>query len=195
MKQIRIILAYSLIAIGAILPACKDKTDSTTGTGTDTTTTFTNTDTTTNRGMTDTNSTARTTRRKGSVRVVTPVAETTTEKKPAMSTDTRGYYNYTETLPVFPGGQSTLEETINNSLEYPEEALDNNVEGTVTVRFTIDENGKVGNVQTTGPTLGHGLEEAAMKAISSLGKWTPGTVNGKNVKAWYSLPLTFRIEQ
>ena len=147
--------------------------------------------------MSDTSThTARTTRmgpRKGTVHVSAapkPVAKT--EK---MQTDASGYYNYTQTSPAFPGGQSSLEDYINRQVEYPEDALENDVQGTVMVRFTIDENGKVGNVQTAGNQFGHGLEDAAMKVISQMPKWTPGTVNGKKVKGWYTIPVTFKIEE
>ena len=112
-----------------------------------------------------------------------------------MQTDVKGYYNYTEANPVYPGGQTSLEDYINNNLEYPQDALDNGIQGTVNVKFTIDENGKVGNVQTSSAALGHGLEEAAMKVVSGMPNWTPGMINGKKVKAWYTLPITFRIEE
>src|SRR5712671_717997 len=83
---------------------------------------------------------------------------TTVDKSNNMSTDKMGYYNYTETAPVFPGGQASLENYITNNIEYPQEAIDNNAEGTVHVMFTVDENGQVGNAKTTGAVIGHGLE-------------------------------------
>ena len=119
----------------------------------------------------------------------------TVDKSSKMQTDAQGYYNYTETAPVYPGGQGSLEDYINNNLEYPQEAIDNGIQGPVTVKFTIDENGKVANVQTSGTPLGHGLEEAAMKVVSGMPVWTPGMINGKKVKAWYMLPVTYRIEE
>jgi periplasmic protein TonB len=116
------------------------------------------------------------------------------DKTSPIKTDKAGFYNYTETAPIFAGGQSGLETYINNNLEYPQDAMDNSVEGTVNVIFTIDENGKVGNVKTSGNNPGYGLNEAAMKAISAMPAWTPGKIKGKNVKAWYTLPVTYRIE-
>jgi protein TonB len=123
------------------------------------------------------------------------VASTSMNKPAKIETDKQGYYNYMPTAPVFAGGQSALEAYINKQVTYPEDALENNVEGTVMVKFTIDENGKVGNVQTTGNQFGYGLEEAAMKVISQMPRWTPGTVNGKKAKGWYTIPVTFKIEE
>ena len=170
-----------------ILPGCKNsKKETPAANGNDTTSINT-----TNPDTTKTNLSGKTGKRTGRISAAVP----TIDKSSKMQTDTKGYYNYTETLPAYPGGQSSLEDYISKNLEYPQEALDNNIEGTVTIKFTIDENGKVGNVQTTGTALGHGLDEAAMKVVSGMPNWTPGMINGKKVKAWYSLPLTFKIEE
>ena len=83
---------------------------------------------------------------------------------------------------------------INNNIEYPQEAIDNNVEGTVFVMFTIDENGKVANAKTSGKALGYGLEEEAIRVVNGMSNWTPGTNKGKKAKAWYTIPITYRLE-
>jgi hypothetical protein len=43
--------------------------------------------------------------------------------------------------PAFAGGESALENYIGTTIEYPQEAIDNNVEGKVNVRFAVDEKG------------------------------------------------------
>jgi TonB family protein len=111
-----------------------------------------------------------------------------------VSTDKEGFYVNTETMPVYPGGQHSLETYISNNLEYPADAIDNGIEGTVMVQFAIDESGKVTRPAVAGPKLGYGLDEAAVKAISTMPKWTPGKVKGRNVKAWYTIPVTYRLE-
>ena len=96
-----------------------------------------------------------------------------------MATDNTGYYNYAEVAPAYNGGQGAIESYINNNIEYPEEAIDNGIEGTVNVQFGIDENGNISNVKTLGNKIGYGLEEEAVKVISNMPKWTPGIVKGK----------------
>lgn len=125
-------------------------------------------------------------------RATTTIAKV--DKSATMKTDDQGYYNYTETAPAFPGGQSSLEDYISTHIQYPDEAINNEIEGTVYVLFTIDENGKVANVKTTGNAIGYGLEEEAIRVVSSMSNWTPGTNKGKNVKAWYTLPITYKLE-
>lgn len=115
-------------------------------------------------------------------------------RKSSMRTDNMGYYNYAEVSPAFSGGQSAIENYINNNIEYPQEAIDNGAEGTVAVQFGVDENGNITNVKTIGNKIGYGLEEEAVRVVKDMSKWKPGQVKGKNVKTWVVLPITFRIE-
>jgi len=131
--------------------------------------------------------------RKG--RVTVTKVQSSPKPTTKMQTDPQGYYNYTETSPAYAGGQQALDNFINKNIEYPQEAIDNNIEGTVFVEFAIDENGKISNARVTGNKIGYGLEEAAIQAITGMPKWTPGQVNGKNVKTWYTLPITFKLEE
>jgi periplasmic protein TonB len=138
----------------------------------------------------------------------TPVAGTTTAKRKGrvtaslkaedetvkMEMDKSGYYNRTETAPAYPGGQNALETYITNNIEYPQNAIDNNTEGTIYVQFGIDENGKVTNVRTIGNKLGDGLEDEAIRVVSNMPKWTPGQVKGKKVKTWRTLPIMYKLE-
>jgi protein TonB len=108
--------------------------------------------------------------------------------------DKMGYYIKTEVLPAYNGGQAALEKYITNNIEYPQEAIDNNVEGTVNVQFLVDEKGNVSNVKTIGNKIGSGLEEEAVRVVSAMPKWSPGQVKGKNVKTWRTLPITYQLE-
>jgi TonB family protein len=120
---------------------------------------------------------------------------TADDTKVKMEKDKMGYYNRTEVLPAYNGGQSAMENYINNTIEYPQDAIDNNVEGVVMVQFGVDENGNVSNVSTVGNKLGYGLEEEAIRVVSKMPKWTPGQVKGKNVKTWRTLPINYRLEE
>jgi len=122
-------------------------------------------------------------------------AATAPDKSLKMQKDKIGYYNYTEVAPVYPGGQTALETYINNNITYPQDAIDNNVQGTVSVQFAIDENGNVSQAKEIGNKLGYGLDEEAVRIVSQMPKWTPGQVSGKSVKAWYTLPITYKIEE
>jgi periplasmic protein TonB len=111
-----------------------------------------------------------------------------------MVKDKQGIYNRTEVEPAFSGGESALENYIISAIEYPQNAIDNNIEGKVNVRFAVDEKGNISNVSTFGEKIGYGLEEEAIKVVSDMPKWTPGQVKGKNVKTWRTLPINYRLE-
>lgn len=122
-------------------------------------------------------------------------SEMSVTTKTKMAKDRMGYYNYTEMAPAYPGGPSALDTYINSNIEYPQNAIDNNVEGTVNIQFAIDENGKVTNAREIGNKLGYGLDEEALQVISKMPNWSPGKVNGKNVKTWHTIPITYKIEE
>lgn len=137
--------------------------------------------------------TGRTTSRpERKVRVTAAIEPASTTTK--MSSDKTGYYNYAEVAPAFKGGQVAIDNYINNNIEYPQQAIDNNVEGTVRVQFGVDENGNISQVTTVGNKLGYGLEEEAIRVVSNMAKWTPGQVRGKSVKTRMVIPITYRIE-
>ena len=106
--------------------------------------------------------------------------------------DKEGYY--TNVYPAYPGGNNALANFFNKNIQYPQEASDNGMEGTVMISFTVDEKGKVGSPKVTNQKLGYGLEEEALRVFNKMPSWTPGSLKGKNVKTRYNLPVRFQLE-
>lgn len=106
--------------------------------------------------------------------------------------DKEGYY--TNVYPGYPGGNKALASFFDKNIQYPQEASDNGVEGTVNISFTVDEKGKIGSPKVTSPRLGYGLEEEALRVFNKMPSWTPGSLKGKNVKTRYNLPVRFQLE-
>lgn len=104
-----------------------------------------------------------------------------------------GIYTNAEVMPEFPGGEQALSKYIENNIDYPQDAIDVNKEGTVRVSFVIDEKGNVVKPATEGTALGDGLDEEAVKVINQLPAWKPGTVKGRPVKTRLMLPITFQL--
>ncbi len=111
----------------------------------------------------------------------------------AIEMDKQGIYSRAEIRPSYPGGQDALAKFIQENIVYPEPALQNGVEGTVEVVFAVDENGKVYTPAVKGEKEGYGLDEAAINVVSKMPKWNPGQIKGKNVKSYYTLPISFKI--
>ncbi|HLK28380.1 MAG TPA: energy transducer TonB [Puia sp.] len=108
--------------------------------------------------------------------------------------DKSGVYDNAEVMPSFKGGSSAISDYMNNNLNTPQTAVDDSKEGTTRVMFIVDENGKVVNAHTMGTRLGDGLDEEAVRVVSNMPKWEPGTIHGKPVKVLLELPVTFKSE-
>lgn len=98
----------------------------------------------------------------------------------------------TETAPEFKGGMQELYTFVGNNLKYPEEAMMENIQGYVSVNFTIDTNGKVQNVNIP-KGVSPSLDKETIRIFSLMPDWTPGTINGKKVAVEYSTALYFSI--
>ncbi len=111
-----------------------------------------------------------------------------------MSVDKEGYYNNTEILPGYPGGEKALGRFYDDNIQYPVEASDNGVDGTVNINFAVDENGKLYAPVVTSPIIGYGLEQEALRVFNKMPKWSPGRIKGKNVKTRFNLPVKFQLQ-
>jgi TonB family protein len=121
------------------------------------------------------------------------IVEPAPKLKGNMEADNLGVYTNVEVYPAYPGGGSAMQEFFNKNMVYPDPALNEGVEGTVNLMFTVDENGKLTNPHIMGNTLGYGLEEEALRVVGKMPAWSPGKLKGKNVKTRYSLPVVFQL--
>lgn len=112
-----------------------------------------------------------------------------------MTMDKEGVYNRATVMPEFPGGQEALATYVNNHVDYPQRAIDDNAAGTVRVSFVVDENGKVKNAKVVGgQQVGGGLDREALRVVNNMPAWKPGKVKGHNVKTRLELPINFQLE-
>ena len=94
----------------------------------------------------------------------------------------------------FPGGAAAWLRYLNKNLRYPDDAVNNEIQGTVIVQFIVDKEGNVSDVQAiSGPDNG-GLREEAMRVIKKSGRWTPAIQNGRQVKSYKKQPIVFKLE-
>ena len=91
-------------------------------------------------------------------------------------------------IPTLKGGDRALRKQIT----YPEQAIQDNIEGTVTVLFTIDEEGNTSNF-TVLEGIGHGCDEAVIDAIRQ-SQFEPGHIN-RDTTARYTwmVSVEFRL--
>lgn len=114
-------------------------------------------------------------------------------KKNSLSTDDKKIYNVVEQMPTFPGGEAALLKYVNTHIKYPEVAIKNKIQGKVILRFVIEKDGTVNDVNVTN-SLSKECDEEAIRVVKSLPRFIPGKQDGKTVRAYYTLPIRFMIQ-
>jgi protein TonB len=96
-----------------------------------------------------------------------------------------------EVMPTFKGGDiNKFREWVGKRTNYPQIAIDNNIEGRVFLTFIVETDGSVSNVivlKGVDPII----DIEAVKAIEASPKWSPGLQRGEPVRVRYSISLNF----
>lgn len=98
-----------------------------------------------------------------------------------------------EKMPQFPGGDVALMNYVRDNLKYPEEAMKSGVQGHVVVKFVVSADGSVASPEVI-RSVSPELDAEAVRVVESLPRWTSGTVDGKPVDAWFTIPVFFRLK-
>jgi len=111
-------------------------------------------------------------------------------------------FSIIENVPVFPGCENEkdkracfntmMQKHIVKNFHYPEIAQEMGVQGRVSVMFTIQKDGSIGNVRMRGPDKN--LEKEAARIISKLPKMTPGSQRGTPVRVPFAIPINFVLQ-
>jgi TonB family protein len=108
-----------------------------------------------------------------------------------------------ETADIYRCSSIAIMEHIGGLVNYPSDALKAEVSGTVYVLFIIEKDGSVTSVRVMrsirvdDATLSDAvasLEEEALKAVSSLPDFRPGTEGGDPVRVEYVVPVKFVLD-
>jgi protein TonB len=93
----------------------------------------------------------------------------------------------------YPGGTAAWQRFLYKNIRYPQEAVDQGIQGFVVVQFIVDKEGNVSNVEAvSGPQE---LRAEAVRVIKKSGKWTPAIQNGNKVKSYKKQPIGFRMAE
>lgn len=99
--------------------------------------------------------------------------------------------------PVFLGSAdplSFMKKWVYVYLRYPQSCIAEGVQGKVLVGFTIDEKGKVKNVEVL-KGVDQRLDDEAVRVISASPDWRPAKVRGQKVRCDMSVYVEFRLER
>lgn len=115
------------------------------------------------------------------------------EKQP-QEADTDGVFIVVENQPEFPGGPAEMMKFLSDNIQYPVEAQKKGIQGRVVCNFVVEKDGSLSNfkvVRSVDPLL----DAEAIRVLSAMPKWTPGTQRGKAVRVRYTVPVFFRLQE
>jgi len=98
---------------------------------------------------------------------------------------------WTDEMPEYPGGPEALNAFLTREIQYPEVARTNGITGTVLIEFIVEKDGRVSNAKVKVPLFPE-CDKEAVRGVMAMPKWKPGKKNGKPVRCFYQVPVTYR---
>lgn len=93
----------------------------------------------------------------------------------------------------YPGGEAALLAFVNKNVVYPSIAQEQELQGTVILRFKVNSDGTVGDVVVR-KSLSKECDQAAVKVVRQLKRFVPARSQGRPVPVWFTLPVRFQIQ-
>ena len=90
-----------------------------------------------------------------------------------------------------------LLEFIYKNIKYPAIARENGIQGMCVVRFVVEKNGSITDIELV-RDIGGGCGEEAVRVVGLMNemgeRWSPGRQRGQPVRVQYNLPVRFKLE-
>ena len=119
------------------------------------------------------------------------IVDKVTENSPAP--EIKGQiYDSCEVMPEYPGGAPAMYGFLAKNLKYPDAAEKNKVEGRVYIKFVVTSDGSLTDFSVV-KSVSPELDAEALRVVKLFPKFTPGTIDGKPVNVYYSLPVMFKL--
>jgi protein TonB len=90
------------------------------------------------------------------------------------------------------GGYEAFYAYVGKTLKYPRQAINVGAAGKVYVRFIIEKDGSITNVETI-RGIGFGCDDEAVKVVAASPRWNPGKQRGRPVKQRMVIPIAFKL--
>ncbi len=103
------------------------------------------------------------------------------------------FTDFAEVMPVYEGGLSAMIKFLRKNLHYPSSARMTGIEGSVYIRFVIDGQGAVTDVEVIKGING-ALDKEAIRVVAIMPRWKPGRQHNLPVNVRMVLPIKFKLE-
>jgi len=100
--------------------------------------------------------------------------------------------DFVEQMPQFVGGDKEMMSYLTKNIKYPVIAQEQNIQGTVVVRFVVGKDGNIKDAVIL-RSLDPSCDKEALRVVKSMPKWIPGRQNGNPVAVYYTLPVRFKL--
>lgn len=89
--------------------------------------------------------------------------------------------------------QNKLPDFFKNTIKYPKKAAAKKIQGTVCIRFTVDVDGSICDVEVE-KSVYKTLDKEAIRAVKLLPKFTPGRADGEISQVFFIIPVNFQLQ-
>jgi len=96
--------------------------------------------------------------------------------------------------PEFIGGINEFYTFVAKNFKMPKQAIDTNLKGKAFVKFIVEKDGSITNVELI-RGIGFGTDEEVVRVLKASPKWNPGKMDDSPVRVRYSLPITMQTSK
>ena len=101
-------------------------------------------------------------------------------------------FQVVENMPEFPGGTQALLQYLKKNIKYPTICQEQGIQGRVVVQFVVNKDGSIVDPEVIKPINPY-LDKEALRVVSTMPKWKPGSQRGKPVRVKFTLPVQFKL--
>ena len=101
-----------------------------------------------------------------------------------------------EVMPAYPGGEQKRAMFIGKNIVYPQEAKETGITGTSYVRFVIEKDGSITDVELMRNFKNCAdCDQEAIRVVRKMPNWIPGMQFGRAVRVSFNMPLKFMLSK
>lgn len=99
-------------------------------------------------------------------------------------------YSYSPPEPV--GGNAEFKNYIKGNIRYPTSGLEEKINGTVRIKFTVEQDGKISNMEIE-KSMGEDFDNEAIRLLTEGPAWEPANENNASVVKDVTVKIRFRL--
>lgn len=100
--------------------------------------------------------------------------------------------DFVDVQATFKGGMTAWYDYLKKNLTYPSQARRMGIEGIVIVRFVVNTDGSIQDLELL-RTIGGGADEEALDVIKNSPRWIPGKMSDRPVRSRMTMPIRFKL--